>query len=267
VLRTRVLSATVILAVVSWAVWFGGWWMYGFAFIIALIGGYEYFRMMGRGKYAPSLFVVLAFVLLFFLNVLLTSLDIVIPGFALLLMVSISLQMFRSGSSSPTLDWGLSVAGGIYVGALLVHLVYLRSLPDGLAWTALAILTTWISDSGAFFLGRAFGRHKLAPRLSPGKTWEGIVGGVIGGLLAGGVIGGLCMQWLGSIGVVNGLIVGLLVSIVAPFGDLAISMLKREAQVKDSGSLIPGHGGMLDRTDSIMFVVVTTYYYATWLAR
>ena len=93
------------------------------------------------------------------------------------------------------------------------------------------------------------------------------MGGTAGSLLTGAAVGFLAMQWLGIIGPVHGLMAGLLASIVGPFGDLAISMVKRHAQVKDSGRIIPGHGGFLDRTDSLLFVVVATYYYATWFAR
>jgi phosphatidate cytidylyltransferase len=102
--------------------------------------------------------------------------------------------------------------------------------------------------------------------LSPKKTWEGFAAGVIACLLIGAIAGYLAMRWVGVIGPVHGLVVGLLAAIVGPFGDLAISMMKRDVSAKDSSQIIPGHGGFLDRTDSLMFIVATTYYYAIWFA-
>ena len=264
-LRTRVLSAIfIILPVVGWSVWAGGWWIFAFAALVAGVSGYEFYRMMRKGEHFPSLVVILAIIAVFFVDVMLPRWDIAPVALIAILMASISWQLFKADSTNPTVDWALSVAGGLYVGGLSIYFVHLRWLPDGLAWMILAILATWMSDSGAYFVGRAIGRHKLCPRLSPGKTWEGIAGGILGGLLAGAVIGTLAMEWLGAVGIVNGLVVGLLAAIVSPFGDLAVSMMKREVQVKDSGHLIPGHGGMLDRTDSLLFVVVTTFYFAIW---
>jgi phosphatidate cytidylyltransferase len=181
-------------------------------------------------------------------------------------MLSLAWQLFQARLAAPTVDWALAVAGGLYLGVLSAHVVRLRALPDGLAWTMLALLVTWSSDSGAYFVGRAWGRRKLCPRLSPGKTWEGIAGGLAASLLAGALLGYLLIQTLGAVGPVHGLAVGLLVAIISPLGDLAESMMKREVHAKDSGSLIPGHGGVWDRIDSLLFVIPATYYYAVWIA-
>jgi phosphatidate cytidylyltransferase len=137
--------------------------------------------------------------------------------------------------------------------------VALRQLADGLAWIGLALLSTWLADTMAYFVGRAIGRHKLWPRHSPKKTWEGLFGGI-----AGGLIGAAIVVPFSSLGWGTALIAGAIVPIVALFGDLSISMMKRHVGVKDSSNLFPGHGGFLDRSDSLLFVSVVIYYYAVW---
>jgi phosphatidate cytidylyltransferase len=124
-----------------------------------------------------------------------------------------------------------------------------------------------IADSAAYFVGKAWGRRKLAPTLSPGKTWEGYIAGVICGSLMTALLTALLHTWVGT-GIapngVHGLILGLVVSVIAPLGDLVVSMIKRDAGVKDSGSILPGHGGALDRMDSILWAAVLGYYYVSF---
>ncbi len=266
-LRTRVLSALVLIPVVGWVIWAGSWWLFAAILLAAGLAGYEFSQLMQRGGYAPTTFFVLAIIGVLVLDAQFPSFEIAVPGLTGILIISISWQLFQSQSQAPTVDWALTIVGGLYLGWLSAHAIRLRALPDGLAWTALAVLVTWGGDTTAYFVGNAIGRHKLWPRLSPRKTWEGVGGGIIGSLLTGALVGYLAMQWVGAIGPGRGLMVGFLAAIVGPFGDLAISMMKRQMHVKDSGQIIPGHGGLLDRTDSLLFIVVTTYYYAIWFAR
>ena len=266
-LRTRILSALVLIPIVGWVVWAGGWWLFAAVLLVAGLAGYEFSQLMRRGDHIPSTVFSLAIIGMFALDAQLPSLGIAKPGLTGILILSISWQLFQSQRKSPVTDWALTITGGLYVGWLSAYIIHLRALPDGRIWTALALLITWGNDTAAYFVGSVIGRHKLWPRLSPGKTWEGLWGGVVGGLLTGAGVGYLAMQWMRAVGPVQGLLVGLLAAIVAPFGDLAISMMKRQVRVKDSGRIIPGHGGLLDRTDSLFFVIVTTYYYAIWFAR
>ena len=149
----------------------------------------------------------------------------------------------------------------MYVGWLLSYLVALRGLDNGRSWVFLAIFATFGSDSAAYFVGKAIGKHKLAPDISPKKTWEGAIGGLVGAaavsllfLLPTPVQLTAYLNWWQMI------IIGLLVSIFGQLGDLVESLFKRNAGVKDSGNVFPGHGGMLDRMDSIVFAVVVVYY-------
>jgi phosphatidate cytidylyltransferase len=161
----------------------------------------------------------------------------------------------RTDENGPA-AWLVSVGGIIFIGWLGSHFFRLRGIPeDAAAWTALAMLGTWIADSGAYVFGKSMGRHKLSPRLSPNKTVEGYIGGIVVGTGFTVLIG----YFLG-VDLVLALILGLLVSIVSPAGDLGVSMLKRSAGVKDSGNFLPGHGGALDRIDSLIWSVAMAYY-------
>jgi phosphatidate cytidylyltransferase len=150
-----------------------------------------------------------------------------------------------------------SVFGVVYVGGLLSALPLLHSSTKaGPAWVALAIAVTFANDTGAYFVGRAFGRHKLAPAISPGKTVEGAVGGLLAALTLTFVTGWALMD---ELSIRDRLAIGLVASVVGPAGDLVESLIKRGAGVKDSGRSIPGHGGILDRIDALLFVGAYIY--------
>ncbi len=156
----------------------------------------------------------------------------------------------------------LVLIGALYVGALFPYFALLRNMPGGVRVLLLMLAAVIAGDSGAYFIGRAFGRIKLMPAVSPGKTVEGAVAYVISSVVAVCALKGpLGLGW--SAGTAAGF--GTLVSVVAQAGDLAESALKRLAGVKDSGWLFPGHGGLLDRTDSLVFAAVFAYYYSRWL--
>jgi len=161
-------------------------------------------------------------------------------------------------SEHPTANWAINIAGALYMGFLLSHFVSLRLRPDGFNWLMLALLLTWVNDSMAYFVGSAIGRRKLWPRLSPKKTWEGTIGGLLSTLIAGGLLA----HYLVRIPAWSGIALGFLISVAATYGDLAVSLLKRMARLKDSSNLIPGHGGVLDRLDSLMFTVPIVTYFA-----
>ena len=143
----------------------------------------------------------------------------------------------------PASDWAVTLGVALYLGVTLRYLALLRNLADGLGWLATAALVTWITDSGAYFIGSAYGRHKLWPRVSPKKSWEGLVAGLIIGTTASALLAPLLIPtliWQ------QGAVIGLLIGITGPFGDLSESLFKRQVGVKDSSNLIPGHGGLFD---------------------
>ena len=158
--------------------------------------------------------------------------------------------------------WALTLAGVLYAGLLGQHAIGLRILPDGRDWVLFALFTTFATDTGAYAIGRALGRHKLAPRLSPGKTVEGAAGGLIAGAAAAAALNAALDLGQPPAAI---LVLGMAAAVAAQLGDLAESLIKRAAGVKDMGTIIPGHGGVLDRLDSLLFVLPLVYYAARWL--
>jgi len=164
----------------------------------------------------------------------------------------------RTGDSSALGAWALAVSIGVYVGALLASTIGLREGPDGQAWLLLVILSTWACDIAAFLVGRSIGRHKLAPRISPQKSVEGLIGGVLGAVAVAAV--GAVLLPLSPLRVLG---LGFVVAIGAVLGDLAESAVKRQLGAKDFGRILPGHGGILDRVDSLLFSSWLAYGYVT----
>lgn len=159
--------------------------------------------------------------------------------------------------------------GVCYLGFTLAFCVMLRALPNGLLWIILGLGCVWLGDTGAYVGGRAFGRHKLHPRVSPGKTWEGTVLGILTSIGAGFAARALFdvlpdgWRWTGPrLDTVDVLLVSVLAGGLGQIGDLAESLLKRAAGVKDSGAMFPGHGGMLDRIDALLFALPGVYFFA-----
>jgi phosphatidate cytidylyltransferase len=181
-------------------------------------------------------------------------------GLALLVVLGLVLPLVRTTDPfGATQRLGLSLLGVLYFGFLTGHIVLLRAGDDGWRWVLFTVFTAMGSDSGGYFAGRALGRHKLAPTVSPSKTVEGGVGAIAGAM----VIAVLCkLVILPLIGLREAMALGAVVSVLAQLGDLCESALKRAFGAKDSGWIIPGHGGILDRLDSLLFPIVFAYYYA-----
>jgi phosphatidate cytidylyltransferase len=164
----------------------------------------------------------------------------------------------------PDTDEGAKVAvrligGLVYVPVMFSFLPFLRMLEGGVAWVFLVLVITWFGDTGAYFAGRAFGKHKLFERVSPKKTWEGAAGGMVAS-----VLGALLVKWLGLpyVDWHHAVILGVLADAIGIVGDLVESMLKRAYGVKDSGWIMPGHGGILDRVDALLFTAPAIWLYA-----
>lgn len=162
--------------------------------------------------------------------------------------------------SRSLVDVSVLVFGTLYIGFMLGHLLLTRALPDGVFLVFFVVLVTWAGDTGAYYAGVSMGRTPLAPRISPNKTIEGL----LGGCLLAVVMALIAHAWfIPSLTIVDAVVLGLVLTVVGLIGDLSESMFKRGAGVKDSGGLIPGHGGMLDRLDSLLLTAPTYYYYVT----
>jgi phosphatidate cytidylyltransferase len=172
---------------------------------------------------------------------------------------------YERGRNQAGADFAITVAGIIYLGWIGAYLIDIRSLPDGLWWLVLVLPAVWLADTAAYFIGSRFGKHQLSPRLSPKKTWEGYWGGVFFGTIG---TAGLAVLWhrFGGPAVTwwQGAALGAVLSILTTLGDLGESMFKRQAGVKDSSQIIPGHGGVLDRMDSWLWAGALGYMLIVW---
>jgi phosphatidate cytidylyltransferase len=262
VLKTRLLTAAVLLPAVGALVLFAPPSFFTIAIaIFGLWGLYEVAAMTGALHWvAIPLFAVVGGIPLF---ALLYGGDLglvgwVVPLIVIVMMLGLAVRIEIAGGGERYRGPRLVFMGAAYVGFLFPFFALLRNSPNGIKSLLLVILLAVVSDSGAYFVGRYMGRTKLAPSLSPNKTVEGAVGGllatILGGWLLFTMIGG---SWdMGKI-----LLFAAMISILAQLGDLAGSALKRAAGVKDSGWIFPGHGGLLDRTCSLVFAVFFAYYW------
>jgi phosphatidate cytidylyltransferase len=252
----RTASALAVGAVLLVTLLFGGVWaLAAVTALIAALATAELYALARRERRLPNeLFGLVAVIALPFAAAAWGS-DGVLPVLAWLVIASLGWHVaFRIVRLA---DTAVTVFGALYVGFGLAHLVLIRELPRGMAVALVMIIGIWANDVLAYVVGSAFGRHRLAPRISPKKSWEGLAAGTLGTLLAW-VIGGA----IADLGLAPGALagIGLAASVASVTGDLAESRIKREAGVKDSGRLLPGHGGFLDRFDSFILVAVVTYY-------
>lgn len=267
-LRTRVLTAAVLIPIAFSCIYLGALPFLALVSLLLTLAEIEFCQLVARDGFRPALAFGIGLVWLLLADAQL-GLELLQPGLALILLGSLAWQLFHR-QGSPVVDWALTVTGGLYLGLCGACMIGLRGLPDGLWWSLTVIPAVMIADTGAYFVGRAWGRHKLAPTLSPGKTWEGYLAGVVIGGVLTALLASLWHAQAGTataVGGVHGLILGILVATFAPLGDLAVSMIKRQAGAKDSGSIIPGHGGALDRMDSILWAAVIGYYYVQMFTR
>lgn len=177
-------------------------------------------------------------------------------------LVALATMLYVTLRPGPTLEGAADKAGrylvGVYWVGLLAALPMLRRLDDGLSWVFVVLVISWCGDTGGYFAGKYFGRHKLYPKVSPKKTWEGVVGGMV--LATAGVFVVRAVA-LPVLSVVDVILLGPILCLAGVVGDLSESMLKRAFGVKDSGRIMPGHGGLLDRIDSVLFVAPLLFAY------
>ena len=260
-LKKRVITALISLPLTIVAVWFDKPlpWFTIFLAIFGLLAAYEFYRLVGvSGSLSLTVFGMLFTLLIIisphcpspFAAPLLVTLAVVLPLIWLVL---------RQRVEGAFTGWAWMVVGFLYVGCMLSLLVDLR-LEAGRNWVLFAFFTTFGSDSAAYFIGRVLGRHCLAPRISPHKSWEGALGGILGAAAAS-LLFTLSTPVQITLSIGQGILLALLVSVFGQIGDLAESLLKRNTGVKESGAAFPGHGGFLDRMDSVVFAGITVYLY------
>jgi phosphatidate cytidylyltransferase len=256
VLRTRLITAAIALPATLAIIVFAPPNIFsGFIGLLSVIGLYEVSAMTASG---PSAIALLAVCGLMPAMILLMRSEgpWLLPAVAIFSMTSLTVRVGARGpeDSGP---WQV-VLGAVWVGALFPYFAFVRNAPYGVTLLILMLLIVVASDSGAYFVGRALGRIKLLPKVSPNKTVEGAVGGLVASIAAALIL----RPWLASeLALGRAVILGAAIGFLAQLGDLANSAFKRVARVKDSGWILPGHGGLLDRTCSLVFPAVFTYYY------
>ena len=280
-LTRRVLVGIIAAPLGVLVIFYGGWALAALLAIVSALGAWEYFRIARAAGLMPleDVGIPLAGVAPLFVHARYLQLyELSLSAMALAVLAILALALFLRGVEGRPLGAAAStVFGVIYTGGMLSFAYAIRYHPyviesvrvplGGLAVTAggllllLPVLLTWASDIGAYFVGRAFGKRKLMPSVSPGKTVAGAIGGLLATMLVGWLYARFVLTPSTQLAFVRGSVFAfaILVSAAAQIGDLAESLLKREAGVKDSSHIIPGHGGILDRFDSLLFVLPVSY--------
>ncbi len=268
-LKKRILSALVAIPILVWLIWYGSWPFLILIMAGILLGLFEFYNMPKvKGLRILRITGMVCSILLalcaWWGNV--HYLSILLTASVLLLLI---MQLLGKRPLETITNLSYAIMGLIYVGWFLSHQLLLRKALFGREYILLLFWITWFGDTGAYALGTTLGRHKLIPRLSPNKSIEGAIGGLLFSM-ASALLAYFLLEespflgkWLSSPGLslVHYLILGLILGIVGQFGDLCESLLKRGAEIKDAGGIIPGHGGLLDVMDSLLFTSPVMYYY------
>jgi len=261
-LKKRVIIALWGIPLLIAIIWFGEPWFTILIAVCGLLAVFEFYRMAATSKAPPLIYFGLIWTLLFILRPHFDY-DFLLP---LLLTSAVVLSLIwlllRPQKEGAFVGWTWTIAGIIYIGWLLSYFVALRGLDGGRDLVFFALFATFGSDTAAFLVGRRLGRHQLAPAISPGKTTEGAIAGVFGAIVVGVILVTILNM---PIGYGQAILLGFLVSVFGQLGDLVESLLKRNMGVKDSGKLLPGHGGLLDRMDSVVFTGIVVYYYVLFV--
>ena len=254
---SRVLVAAILLPLVIGLVYLGGWWLFGLALVGGLLALHELYVMV-RDLRPLVLGGYLGFALTL-LGLQLGGLEWMLGGLLSTFVFAFIVYGLGGVRQSATTSFGVTLLGVAWVGAGIGCLLLIRDIPEFGFWAVMAVLfTVFAADTGAFFVGRTFGRHSLAPAISPKKSWEGFVGGVLAAVGMAFVI--LYKDRAEFLSVPESLLLGLVIALAAVLGDLFESAVKRDLDVKDSGHVLGGHGGMLDRLDSLLWAGPAAYF-------
>ena len=247
---SRILIAAAGIPLVLWLVYLGGWPMFGLAAVGALIALHELYWMTRTLR--PIVIAGYLGALAALLGATLGGADWALAG----LMSTLLLSFVIKGGVS-TVSVSVTVLGVAWIGLGLAHALLLRDIDEhGVLAVYTVLLAVWAGDAAAYFVGRLIGRHKLAPTVSPGKSWEGLVAGTVATI----AVTFVAVYEQSFLTIPESLVLGAVIAVVAPLGDLFESALKRDADVKESGRLLGGHGGVLDRIDALLFAWVAAYY-------
>jgi phosphatidate cytidylyltransferase len=252
---SRLVIAIALLPVVLGVVYLGGWWVFGVAVVAALISLHEYWLLARPlAPLAPAGYVG---VVLALVGAELGGIGWMLGGVLTTFALAFLLKAISEARQAATIAISGTVMGALWIGGGLAFLILLRAIPeDGRLVAFTVLIAVWAGDSLAYFGGRLLGRHKMAPATSPGKTWEGFVFGTAATIFVAFIA--FYKQHFLTIG--QSIVLGVVIALAAPLGDLFESLLKRDMDVKDTGTLLGGHGGMLDRIDALLFAAPAAYF-------
>jgi len=256
-LLSRLLIAAILLPLVIGLVYLGGWWLFGLALAGGLFALHELY-VMARELRPLVLGGYLGFVATL-LGLQLGGLEWMLGGLLATFLLAFVVYGLGGVRQSATTSFGVTLLGVAWVGAGIGCLLLIRDIPEFGFWAVMTVLfTVFAADTGAFFVGRAIGRHRMAPAISPKKSWEGFVGGVLAAVGMAFVI--LYKDRDDFLTIPETLLLGLVIALAAVLGDLFESAVKRDLEVKDSGRVLGGHGGVLDRLDSLLWAGPAAYF-------
>ncbi|MBC7876497.1 MAG: phosphatidate cytidylyltransferase [Anaerolineales bacterium] len=264
-MRRRLITALGLTLIGMPAIIIGGFF-YFLLMAIFLVGAtWEYIQLFRGVKLDPQVHITIGGVALIITTRMFFP-EYAMPVFvaAILAAMAYHLIAYERGRDQAALDFAITITGLVYIGWIGAYLFDLRNLPDGGWWFMIALPSVWLSDSGAYSIGRAYGKHKMAPRLSPKKSWEGYAASMFTGMIGGAFLVyaySTFGNFSGNITILQGALLGLVMGTLTPLGDLGESMIKRQSGIKDSSDIIPGHGGFFDRIDTWLWGAVIGYYF------
>ncbi len=257
-MKVRIISGIAMLPLL-FVVMLGGYYLMGLVAIISGFALYELFNSLKKMGLKPALYESYGLLLILYVFAIFTFTVFDYMLWIILVHIVLFLMLFIKDKYSLQ-DIFMSIVGLTYVGFFSLHIILVDSLPQfNYVW--FVIISAFATDIGAYFSGYFFGKHKLCPNISPKKTIEGALGGILSsmiGCLIVGIIFGKAM-------IIHSLVIGLIASVFAQLGDLTASVFKRKIDIKDYGNLIPGHGGVLDRIDSILYTAPVVFYYVMFV--
>ncbi|HOD43762.1 MAG TPA: phosphatidate cytidylyltransferase [Anaerolineaceae bacterium] len=265
-LRERLVVAIILIPAGIGFIAAGGWYFTLFITAILCVAAWEFGQIFQSGGHKPATFLLIAGVGILVISRKIFTIEIsgaVLAGLILMVTAWHTLA-YEKGRDAAATDFVVTLGGLLYLGWLGGYFVSLREISGGEWWLLVMILSIAIGDALAYSIGRRWGKHKMAHRVSPNKSWEGWIAGAVGSALGGWLLAALWNLVYPTMQPIHGLISGTVMGILAPLGDFGESMLKRQFGVKDSGRLFPGHGGVMDRIDSWLWAAVIGYYLVTW---
>jgi len=274
-LEQRLLTAVIVIPILLFLFWLGGLWVFFLIELVILLGMIEFSRMLQAKEIPVQRELSTAAALLLGVCAYFGKFDLMVLTLTLSAIVILAAQLSGKNLKKAIYATSGSMLGVIYVGLLMSHAILLRNwegragrVDAGLFFIIFLIAVTFLNDAGAFFIGRKWGTHKMTPVISPKKSWEGVGGAFVFGVAGAVAVKLIFDRWIIDVGLpwAHCIILGAVLVGVAILGDLVESLFKRDAGIKDAGAIVPGHGGLLDRLDALVFTLPVCFYYLKFIA-